>query len=197
MSAAFGAILDANVLFPIALCGTLIRAALAGLYRAHWTAAILDEMERNLIAHERATAAQARYRRRRMEAALPRAAVTGYGPLVAAMANDPKDRHVLAAAVRAGARVIVTENLRDFPVGACAPYGVAARNADAFLTALLDAAPAIMAGIIREQAADLRRPPQTPAQVLARLARTAPTFARETYRLIYPPDARDLPTPTR
>jgi predicted nucleic acid-binding protein len=197
MSAAFGAILDANVLFPIALCDTLIRAALAGLYRAYWTAAILDEMERNLIAHERATAAQAQYRRRRMEAALPHAAVTGYGPLVAAMTNDPKDRHVLAAAVRAGARVIVTENLRDFPASACAPYDVEARNADAFLTALLDAAPAIMAEIIREQAADLRRPPQTPAQVLARLARTAPTFAREAYRLIYPPNARSLTTPTR
>lgn len=188
MSAAVGVVLDANVLFPIALCDTLVRAALAGLYRPHWTAAILDEVERNLVAHDRATAGQARHRRGRMEAALPSALVTGYESLIPAMENDPKDRHVLAAAVRTGARLIVTENLRDFPASACAKYDVEARRADAFLTDLLDAAPEIMVEIIREQAADLRHPPQAPAQVLARLARTAPTFAREVYRRLYPPD---------
>lgn len=190
MPATVGVVLDANVLFPIALCDTLVRAALAGLYRPHWTATILDEVERNLVEHDRATARQARYRRGRMEAALPDALVTGYEPLIPVMENDPKDRHVLAAAVRAGARLIVTENTRDFPARACAPYDIAARRADAFLTDLLDAAPEAMERVIREQAADLLRPPQAPAQVLARLARTVPAFAREMYRRLHPPDPR-------
>ena len=38
--------------------------------------------------------------------------VTGYEPLVAHMANDEKDRHVLAAAVSCGAPIIVTFNVR-------------------------------------------------------------------------------------
>jgi hypothetical protein len=40
--------------------------------------------------------------------------VMGYEPLVAAMQNDMKDRHVVAAAVKAGAQVIITANLKDF-----------------------------------------------------------------------------------
>jgi predicted nucleic acid-binding protein len=40
--------------------------------------------------------------------------VTGHEPLIAAMKNDEKDRHVVAAAVKAGAQVIVTSNLKHF-----------------------------------------------------------------------------------
>ena len=43
------------------------------------------------------------------------ALVHGYEPLLPAMTNQEKDRHVLAAAVAAGAEIIVTRNLRDFP----------------------------------------------------------------------------------
>lgn len=45
----------------------------------------------------------------------PDATVAGYELLVDGMTNDPKDRHVLAAAVRANAEVVVTFNIRDFP----------------------------------------------------------------------------------
>jgi predicted nucleic acid-binding protein len=47
--------------------------------------------------------------------------VEGYEALIPSMANDPKDRHVLAAAVRCGADVIVTFNLQHFPEEALDP----------------------------------------------------------------------------
>lgn len=43
-----------------------------------------------------------------MKIAFPEAMISGYEPLEAAMTNDPKDRHVLAAAIRGRADVIVT-----------------------------------------------------------------------------------------
>jgi hypothetical protein len=47
-----------------------------------------------------------------MNQALDGANVTGYESIIdGLMLPDPDDRHVLAAAIRAGAQVIVTDNL--------------------------------------------------------------------------------------
>jgi hypothetical protein len=99
--------LDANILFPIALCDTLMRAARAGLYVSYWNEAILNEMERNLVKHDRATQEKARRRRSNMQGAFPRATVQGYEMRISTMTNDPKDRHVLATAVHIRAPTIV------------------------------------------------------------------------------------------
>ena len=45
----FGAVLDANVLYPASLRDVLLHAAAAGLYRPHFTDEILEEMRRNLV----------------------------------------------------------------------------------------------------------------------------------------------------
>lgn len=179
------AVLDANVLFPMRLCDTLLTVADAGLFVPRWTAEILDEMERNLVAQGRTTADLARRRRRMMETAFPAATVTGYEALIETMPNDPDDRHVLAAAVHAGVRVIVTQNLRHFPAETLAPYGLAARSADQFLLDCFAADPDTVTGAIRAQAAALTRPPQSVAQVLARLGDEAPRFARAAYILLH------------
>jgi hypothetical protein len=59
--------------------------------------------------------------------------VEGYESFTPIMANHPKDRHVLAAAVRCGALTIVTLNLKDFPEAALSPWDVVAQSPDEFL----------------------------------------------------------------
>lgn len=169
-------LLDACVLFPAALRDTLLRAAAAGLYQPHWSAEILEEVRRNLVAKGKRPD-HIQHLINTLKEVFPEAMVTEYQHLTAAMTNDPKDRHVLAAAVAGGAEIIVTDNLRDFPAEALAPFHISAQSPDEFLMGLFLAHPEEMAQIIIEQAADLHRPPQGPQDVLNKLALHAPTFA--------------------
>ena len=59
--------------------------------------------------------ARAAYRIREMRRSFLGAEVQGYESLAEAMACERKDRHVLAAAVRGDAEVLVTFNIGDFP----------------------------------------------------------------------------------
>jgi predicted nucleic acid-binding protein len=170
------AVLDACVLFPAALRDTLLRAAAAGLYQPYWSAEILEEVRRNLVAKGKRPDHIQRLINIIKEA-FPEAMVTDYQHLTVRMPNDPKDRHVLAAAVAAGARLLVTDNLRDFPAGALAPYHVVPQSPDDFLLSLFTTDAHIMTRIILEQAQDLHNPPQTPLEVLNILALHAPVFA--------------------
>jgi hypothetical protein len=172
-----GALLDACVLYPAALRDTLLRAAAAGLYRAFWSDEILDEVHRNLVANGRATGQQATRLIGIMASFFPDARVADYEHLVLSVTAHPKDRHVVAAAAVGGAGIIVTSNLRDFPTTALEPFNLRAVSPDEFLSELFDASPDDVTAIILEQAADLKRPPMRPADVLDALAASVPHFA--------------------
>lgn len=159
MSSVSDALLDANVLIPMALCDTLMRAAVEHLYHPLWSQQILDEVKRNLIGEGFATEERAARRIAKMMESQPDAMVTGYEDLMTAMMNQQKDRHVLAAAVRAEANVIVTLNLRDFPTRATAKYGIQAQSPDAFLLRLYELEPETIKRILHAQAHDLTRHP--------------------------------------
>src|SRR5689334_17239194 len=103
--APFIVVVDANVLFPPTLRDTFLRAAAQGFYMLRWSAEILNEMERNLVRAGVMSAAKAARLRELMEKHFPEAMVTDHGSLVAGLQNDEKDRHVVAAAIRAGAQV--------------------------------------------------------------------------------------------
>jgi predicted nucleic acid-binding protein len=169
-------VLDACVLFSAPLRDTLLRAADANLYRPHWSVEILNEVRRSLVATRRATKAKAQHLVDEMIRYFPEAAVTAYEHLVPVMTNHEGDRHVLAAAVVSGARVVVTHNLRHFPDDALTPYGIQVQPPDEFLTGLFDLAPDAMAQIIRQQANALTRPVSTVDRVLDRLSLDAPDF---------------------
>ena len=172
--APFKVVLDANVIYPFTLRDTLLRAAGEGLFQLYWSAEILDEAVRNLVASTTITAEQGARLRAAMEKAFPEAEVTGYEALVAGMQNDPKDRHVVAAAVKAGAQVIVSMNLRDFHA---LPEGLEAQSPDEFLSNLFDLDPDGFVELLREQAAVLKKPARSFEEVVGALAKMVPEFA--------------------
>lgn len=169
--------LDTCVLLPITLCDTLLRFVDAGFYRPHWSKETLDELARNLSAKFNLDPAAARRRIDHMTEAFPEALVDGYELLVPAMLNHPKDRHVLAAAVKRGSQVIVTSNLKDFPAHALEPLDIEAQPPDRFLLDLNDLDPRLCAAVMLQQAAEKSRPPITVDAILDRLAVNAPRFA--------------------
>ena len=162
---AFPALLDTCVLYPAYLCDTLLRLAEVEAYRPLWSEGIMTELHRNLL---RRGLPPDRVDRRigQMKRSFPDAMVTGYESLIDGMANDPKDRHVLAAAIRAGAEVIVTFNIRDFPEAALKPYDTVAVHPDDFLLDQLDLYPGPTMHALSRQAAAHRREPKTVAASL-------------------------------
>lgn len=106
------------------LCDTLLRLAEAGTYRPLWSAGVLEESERNLVEERGLSDDAVSHRIGEMRRAFPDAEVSGYDTLIEAMECGPKDRHVLAAAVRGRAEVLVTFNTRDFPLKSTRDYDI-------------------------------------------------------------------------
>jgi hypothetical protein len=119
-----------------------------------------------------------------MGAAFPVALIEGYEPLVPAMTNDQKDRHVLAAAVRAHMGVIVTDNRRDFPSDACDPYDIDIQTADEFLSYALNQDPPAVLSAVWAMAGKRRHPPVRPSELVVDLSGPLPTFTEEIRPLV-------------
>ena len=175
----FEVVLDTCALYPAHLRDTLLRLAERGIYRALWSAEIIEELKRSLV---RADVAPDSVERliTEMRRAFPDSEVTGYRPLVNSMTCDPKDRHVLAAAVRSNAAAVVTFNVDDFPATSTDPFEVDIVHPDDFLLDLLDVAPALVTAEIEEQATANRREPRTIESLLNALSKAGvPNFAVE------------------
>jgi len=170
---AFTVIYDACVLYPAPLRDLLVRLATTGLFRAKWTNAILDECFENILKNRNdLTKAQLGRTRELMSAAVRDCLVENYEDLIDGLAlPDRDDRHVLAAAIRCGAQVIVTWNLKDFPAQAVTRYNVEAQDPDEFVLNVIDLGPAAVSRIVQQQAAALRNPPQTLEELLDTLER--------------------------
>lgn len=169
---AFTVLYDANVPHPPGLRDLLIRLGQTGLFRARWTEQILDEMIHS-IQRRRPDLDEQRLARTRelMCEAVANCLVTGYGSLIDGLTlPDPDDRHVLAAAIRCSAQVIVTSNLRDFPASALERFNIEAQSPDQFVLDLVDLAPGRVASVVQEQSAALRNPERTVEDILDSLS---------------------------
>lgn len=145
------AVLDANVLFPTILRELLADAADAGLYQPLWTERLLAEW-----VHAAQRLGRDQHQRAGAEAALlrlrfPRAMVAADHEVGLNIdLPDAGDLHVVQAALDAGADLIVTMNLRDFPTKTLARLGLRVQHPDEFLTGFVRDHRDIMARTVQD-----------------------------------------------
>jgi hypothetical protein len=166
--ASFIAIFDACVLYPAPLRDFLLRLSLTDLFRARWTERIHEEWIRSVLAKRPDLSPEQLQRTRElMDRAVPDCLVNGYERFIDQVAlPDPDDCHVLAAAIRCQASVIVTYNLKDFPASVLTSYGIDAQHPDEFICHLYDLDPAAVCGAVRQQRQALKNPPKTVRELL-------------------------------
>lgn len=169
----FTALIDACVLAGALKRNILLSLAEADLFRLRWSKEILDKTERaiaEMLAERAFQDAKARATRARqaMERAFQDAMVESYEAVLGAVPDLPdlRDRHVVAAAMKTRASVIVTDNLKHFPPALLAPLGIDVLAADAFIadTLTLDADRAVAA--IRRMRERLKLPEKTADMLL-------------------------------
>jgi predicted nucleic acid-binding protein len=130
-------ILDACVLVQAAVRDTLLRLSERRLFLARWTDRILEEMVNTLLKFG-LTQAKVDYLLEELNKHFPDALVDErYKKLIPSMKNEEKDRHVAAAAVKAGCEVIVTYNLKHFKQEHLERLNISARHPDEFLIDLI------------------------------------------------------------
>ena len=175
MNADFPVVLDACVLANQRVTDLLLRLAeTPRLYVPKWSARILDETDRTLLNDLGWPAHLVPYRREQITTHFPDACVEGHEPIEACLKNDPKDRHVLAAAIRARCEVIVTFNLKDFPAEALADWNVEVQHPSKFLANLYSLNGGLVVQRLNQIGANLKK---SVPEVLEGLADFVPAFA--------------------
>lgn len=166
-------LLDACALVGPLKRNLLLSLAEAEFFRVRWSARILDEVERAITklmtdrgivdAERRAACA-----RRAMERAFEDAAVTGHETLIESLKElpDPDDAHVIAAAVKTRASVIVTDNIKHFPNRILTPLDLEAKTTDVFLADTIDLDIGRAIAAIRQMRERLQRPEKRPEVLL-------------------------------
>lgn len=171
---AFTALFDACVLYPASLRDILLRLACTGLFRARWSERIHDEWMRGVLRTRPELASKLPRTRELMDLAVPDCLVVGWeGVEEALVLPDPDDRHVLAAAIVGRADVIVTFNLKHFPLVALDAFGIEAQHPDVFIRHVLDLDADVALPAVRDHRASLRSPPQTVDEYFGTLLRQA------------------------
>lgn len=167
-------LLDACVLAPMPVCDTLLRLATEpALYQVRWSEEILSEVAR-FLRRRGYSESQAQNRLRVMREHFPEAIVDGFRHIAPSFnLPDPKDWHVMAAAIVGGANTIVTANLRHFPALELKSMGVLVQHPDEFLLQQFHLSPRIVRDVVIDQASAGKR---TIAALLDSLAIAHPRF---------------------
>jgi len=170
------AVCDACVLYSITMADLLTSLGEAGLYHPRWTHEIHEEWIRNVIENRgpsgTVTREKLEARRDAMIEAIEDSLVEGYEELIPTiMLPDEDDRHVVAAAIKSEATLILTINLKDFPQQTLAAWNLTAKHPDDFTFELLQSVQETVVAVVREMRARRKRPPISAGDFLAQLER--------------------------
>jgi predicted nucleic acid-binding protein len=143
------------------------------LYEPKWSDEIIRETTRTLELKLGWPSSLIAYFQAELRPHFAEAWISGYEALIPRMANDEKDRHVLAAAVHGEAPIIVTFNLRHFRSEHLEPWGIRALHPQSFLSEVFRQEQTVVMTKLEQQAADRRR---TLRELLRILSSTVPDF---------------------
>lgn len=137
-SVKFKCVLDTNVIYPLWIRDLLMWFAYYELYTPQWSSTIFHEWV-EVMKRKGIDEVEAQKRAQKLNLAFPDALVKNYEPLIDSLKlPDPNDRHVVAAAIKANADLIITNNLKDFPEEYLSQFGLKAKNPDDFFTDIID-----------------------------------------------------------
>ncbi len=137
-SVKFTCVLDTNVIYPLWIRDLLMWFAYYELYTPKWSRNIFDEWI-SVMQRKGIDELEALRRADKMNLAFPDALVQNYEPLIDSLKlPDVNDRHVLAAAIKTNADLIITNNLKDFPGDYLSSFGLKAKAPDVFFTDIID-----------------------------------------------------------
>jgi len=165
-SVRFKCVLDTNVIYPLWIRDLLLWFAYYELYTPKWSHNITSEWVAVMIrkgiseedAHKRANV---------INRAFPDALVKNYEPLIETLSlPDMDDRHVLAAAIKTNADLIITNNLKDFPQKYLDGFGLKAKCPDDFFTDIIDLNQDLAIQAFRKLVLNKKKPPYDEYDVL-------------------------------
>lgn len=163
--ARYTALLDACVLYPLAMTDALLSLATAGYFAAKWTTKIEDAWIRALEGKRPELIGKLEVRRNSMREAIPDWEVpkSAWATLVTGIdLPDPNDAHVLAAAIAGHADCIVTSNLKDFPSSTLLEFGIEAIDPDTFIINQWDLDPVNAIAAFKRMRARRKKPQSSP-----------------------------------
>ena len=114
----------------------MLSLACAEIFQARWTEDIHREWTTRLVEvyPDKFDKAKTEALRTQIDLTVPDCLVRNYEPIIEGLTlPDKDDRHVLAAAIKVGAQVIVTCNTDDFPRETLAAFDIEAQHPDTFL----------------------------------------------------------------
>ena len=170
-SVRFTVVLDTNVIYPVIIRDLLFWFAHYEMYTPKWSKHIFDEWK-DVMLRRGVSSQEVEKRAQRAVMAFPDALVKHYEGLIEVLnLPDEKDRHVLAAAIKINADLIVSNNIKDFPENILNRFGIKIKTADAFLTDLIDLNSKTAIEAFKEMVLNKKNPDLDEYEVLNQLRR--------------------------